>query len=145
MNTDTTNNTATNTTDTTDNNTSIMKTGNASFDAGVEFGVELGVKIGYKQGVKDSFDTNQLNQFTQEELQFLKSTFSGALTRLHSYQNRVNLDIAELFEECNPEDPETSGAFVVMNALRDDLREKKVIMKRLASIQKKIKSSLRRG
>ena len=131
MNTDTTNTT----TNTTDNNTSIMKTGNASFDAGVE----LGVKAGYKQGIEDSFDTNL---FTQEELQFLKSTFSGILTRLHSYQNRVNLEISELFEKCNPEDPETSGAFVVMNALRDDLREKKAITKRLAGIQKKIKSSL---
>ena len=134
------NNNTTNTVDTYENN-QIMKTGNVSFDAGVEFGV----KIGYKQGVKDSFDTNQLNQFTQEELQFLKSTFSGILTRLHSYQNRVNLEISELFEKCNPEDPETSGAFVVMNTLRDDLREKKAITKRLAGIQKKIKSSLRKG
>ena len=134
------NNNTTNTADTYENN-QVMKTGNVSFDAGVEFGV----KIGYKQGVKDSFDTNQLNQFTQEELQFLKSNFSGILTRLHSYQNRVNLEISELFEKCNPEDPETSGAFVVMNTLRDDLREKKAITKRLAGIQKKIKSSLRKG
>ena len=131
------NNNTTNTADTYENN-QIMKTGNTSFDTGVE----LGARIGYKQGVKDSFDTNQ---FTQEELQFLKSTFSGILTRLHSYQNRVNLEISDLFEECNPENPETSGAFVVMNALRDDLREKKAIIKRLAGIQKKIKSSLRKG
>ena len=134
------NNNTTNTADTYENN-QIMKTGNVSFDAGVEFGV----KIGYKQGVKNSFYTDLLNQFTQEELQFLKSTFSGILTRLHSYQNRVNLEISELFEKCNPEDPETSGAFVVMNTLRDDLREKKAITKRLAGIQKKIKSSLRKN
>jgi hypothetical protein len=127
-------------TNTNENNT-IIKTGNTSFDAGVR----LGVKIGCNRGIKDYFEDNRYNQFTQEELQFLKSTFSGILTRLHDYQERINLKISELFEKCNPEDPNTSGAFVVMNGLRDDLREKKVITKRLASIQKKIKSSLRRG
>lgn len=125
----------------TNENRPIMKTGNASFDAGME----LGVKIGYKQGIKDSFDTNQDNQFTQEELQFLKSTFSGILTQLHDYQERINLKISELFEKCNPEDPNTSGAFVVMNGLRDIQRGYSTDIKKLACIQKKIKSSLRKG
>lgn len=116
------------------------KTGNHSFDAGMLYGYHLGVQSQLTQEVIDL-----KYQFTQEELQFLKSTFSGILTRLHDYQERVNLKIAELFEKCNPEDPNTSGAFVVMNGLRDDLREKKAITKRLAGIQKKIKSSLRRG
>ena len=130
MNTDTTN--------TTDNNTSIMKTGNASFDAGVE----LGAKIGYKQGVKDSFDTNQ---FTQEELQFLKATISGTITDLHYRQAQINRSIKLQFNRCNPDDSATYWDFKYLNSLRDVQREYSADIKKLAGIQKKIKSFLRKG
>jgi len=131
----------TNTTNTADNNTSIMKTGNANFDAGVE----LGVKIGYKQGVEDSFDTNQLNQFTQEELQFLKATISGTITDLHYRQAQINSSIKRQFNKCNPDDSATYWDFKYLNALRDVQRGYSADIKKLAGIQKKIKSSLRKG
>ena len=135
MNTDTTN---------TADYTSIMKTGNANFDAGVE----LGVKIGYKQVVEDSFDTNQLNQlnqFTQEELQFLKATISRTITTLHEQQAQINSSIKRQFNKCNPDDSATYWYFKYLNSLRDDLRGCSEDIKKLAGIQKKIKSFLRKG
>ena len=134
------NNNTTNTADTYENN-QIMKTGNASFDAGVEFGV----KIGYKQGVNDSFDTNQLNQFTQDELQFLKATISKTITILHEQQDRINNSIKRQFNKCNPDDPATYKYFKYLNTLRDVQRVHSSDIKKLAGIQKKIKSSLRKN
>ena len=125
------------TTNTTDNNTSITKTGNASFDAGVE----LGAKIGYKQGIKDSFDTNQ---FTQEELQFLKATISKTITVLHDQQALQHGAIGRAFIKCNPEDSSTYKYFKYLNVLRDVQRGYSADIKKLAGIQKKIKSSLRK-
>ena len=137
------NNNATNTADTYENN-QIMKTGNASFDAGVEFGVNLGVKIGFKQEVKNSFDTNQLNQFPQEELQFLKATISGTIADLHYRQAQINSSIKRQFNKCNPDDSATYWDFKYLNALRDIQRGYSADIKKLAGIQKKIKSSLRK-
>lgn len=134
-------NTANNGTTNTNENNQIMKTGNAGFDAGVE----LGVKIGYKQGVKDSFDTNQDNQFTQEELQFLKATISKTITVLHGQQSQLNDSIKRQFNKCNPDDPETYMYFKYLNILRDVQRGYSTDIKKLAGIQKKIKSSLRKG
>ena len=134
------NNNTTNTADTYENN-QIMKTGNVSFDAGVEFGV----KIGYKQGVKDSFDTNLLNQFTQEELQFLKATISQTITILHTRQEQISDNIKDKFNKCNPDDPTTYKYFKYLNTLRDVQRAHSSDIKKLAGIQKKIKSSLRKG
>lgn len=134
------NNNTTNTADTYENN-QIMKTGNVSFDAGVDFGV----KIGYKQGVKDSFDTNQLNQFTQEELQFLKATLSRTITVMHTRQEQLSDSIKRQFNKCNPDDPTTYKYFKYLNTLRDVQRAHSSDIKKLAGIQKKIKSSLRKG
>lgn len=122
-------------------NHSITKTGNASFDAGVE----LGVRIGYKQDIKDSFDTNQDNQFTQEELQFLKATISKTITVLHEQQDQLNDSIKHQFNKCNPNDPTTYMYFKYLNILRDIQRGYSADIKKLAGIQKKIKNSLRRG
>ena len=138
------NNNTTNTADTYENN-QIMKTGNASFDAGVEFGVELGVKIGYKQGVKNSFDTDLLNQFTQEELQFLKATLSQTITALHTRQEQLSDSIKRQFNKCNPDDPTTYKYFKYLNTLRDVQRAHSSDIKKLAGLQKKIKSSLRKS
>ena len=129
MNTDTTNSA--------DNDTPIMKTGNASFDAGAE----LGAKIGYKQGIKDSFDTNQ---FTQEELQFLKATISKAITVLHDQQALQHEAIGRAFNKCNPKDSSTYKYFKYLNVLRDVQRGYSADIKKLAGIQKKIKSFLRK-
>ena len=134
------NNNTTNTADTYENN-QIMKTGNVSFDAGVEFGV----KIGYKQGVEDSFDTDLLNHFTQEELQFLKATISQTITALHTQQNQLDGFIKVQFNKCNPDDPDTYMYFKYLNVLRDVQRERRADIKKLAGIQKKIKSSLRKN
>ena len=134
------NNNTTNTADTYENN-QIMKTGNVSFDAGVEFGV----KIGYKQGVKNSFDTDLLNQFTQEELQFLKATLSRTITVMHTRQEQLGDSIKRQFNKCNPDDPTTYKYFKYLNTLRDVQRAHSSDIKKLAGIQKKIKSSLRKG
>ena len=117
-------------------NLPIMKTGNISFDAGVE----LGVKAGYKQGIEDSFDTNL---FTQDELQFLKATISKTITVLHEQQDRINYSIKRQFNKCNPDDPTTYKYFKYLNTLRDTQRTHSSDIKKLAGIQKKIKSSLR--
>ena len=138
MNTTTTTNNGT--ADTNENNP-IMKTGNASFDAGVE----LGARIGYKQGVADSFNTNQLNQFTQEELQFLKAIISQTITDLHTKQNQLDGSIKNQFNKCNPDDPTTYMNFKYLNVLRDVQRGYSADIKKLAGIQKKIKSFLRKG
>ena len=137
MNTTTTNNGTANTNE----NNPIMKTGNASFDAGVE----LGARIGYKQEVADSFDTNQLNQFTQEELQFLKATISQTITALHTQQYHLSVAIKKQFKKCNPDDPTTYMYFKYLNTLRDVQRSQRADIKKLAGIQKKIKNSLRKN
>ena len=136
MNTTTNNGTAN-----TNENNPIMKTSNASFDAGVE----LGARIGYKQGVEDSFYTNQLNQFTQEELQFLKATISRTITDLHERQAQINRSIKPQFNKCNPDDSATYMDFKYLNVLRDAQRAQRADIKKLAGIQKKIKSSLRKN
>ena len=138
------NTTTNNDTFNTNENNQIMKTGNASFDAGME----LGIKIGYKQGVKDSFDTNQFNQFTQftqEELQFLKATLSRTITVLHTRQEQLSNSIKNQFNKCNPDDPTTYKYFKYLNTLRDVQRAHSSDIKKLAGIQKKIKSSLRKN
>ena len=138
------NNTTNNGTTNTNKNNQIMKTGNASFDAGVE----LGVRIGFKQGVEDSFYTNQLNQFnqfTQEELQFLKATISQTITVLHTKQNHLDGYIKDQFNKCNPDDPATYMYFKYLNVLRDVQRAQRADIKKLVGIQKKIKRSLRKN
>lgn len=123
-------------------NHSITKTVNAIFDAGVE----LGVKTGYKGGIKDSsFFAQMLNQFTQEELQFLKAIISQTITDLHTKQNQLDGYIKDQFNKCNPDDPTTYMNFKYLNFLRDAQRAQRADIKKLAGIQKKIKSSLRKN
>lgn len=82
------------------------------------------------------------NQFTQQELQFLKSIFSIVLNGGNEDSILAKYTAKELFSKCNPDDPETLKFFKKLNACRSAIRKQKKNLSKLANIQGKIKRKL---
>lgn len=82
------------------------------------------------------------NQFTPQELQFLKSVFSIVLDGAYKEMLEMKAHANKMFDMCNPDDPESLEIFKVLNSLRNAIRKQKKNQCTLAAIQGKIKRKL---
>lgn len=81
-------------------------------------------------------------QFTRQELQFLRSLLKVSLKKFGETINVIDSSASDLWKLSYKDYPSTSEYFKQMNEFRDVSRNAKEKMKKMATIQSKIKRNL---
>jgi len=84
------------------------------------------------------------NEFTREELQFMKVLFARILTAGDMSKGLLKRQIDLAWDYSDPEDKNSEEVFKHMNHLKDQLRKAKKGFDKIADLQKKVKSKLSR-
>lgn len=94
-----------------------------------------------QQFLKSYAHTHRQLSLTTEELQFLVRFMQDFLTMSEGSMDDVKNYVQTLWQECNPDDPDTEHAFQELNDVRGLQRKLKKQHKTLATIQHKLKQA----
>ena len=86
--------------------------------------------------------THEEPQFTRQELQFMKSTFSESLNFISAIKIQVKTKANQYWSVCDKENADTVQHFRTLNQLRSSLRKIKRAEAKLGKLQHKIKKLL---
>lgn len=79
------------------------------------------------------------NELTQAELQVLQSVFTEVLDDLHQLRKRIKSEIADAYEQCDPDDSDTAANYQRLNTLKNYQKVMNRDYEVMAEIQRKIK------
>lgn len=97
----------------------------------------------FKQAMKADMQDQQDIQFTQQELQFLKTVIKEEIGYVQDDKNTAIADAAYLYNLCDKENDLASGRFfTLMNKARTNVRKCSAKLSKLEQIQRKIKKQM---
>lgn len=91
--------------------------------------------------VRSTVILHNVEFLTNEEIDFMVSTYRGALTQIEEVKKLLNRDIQRHWLLCDPDNPATADDFDYLNGLKALKRKIKRQGNTLAGIQRKLKKA----
>lgn len=91
--------------------------------------------------VRSTVILHNVEFLTNEEIDFMVSTYRGALTQIEEVKKLLNRDIQKHWMLCDPDNPDTIEDFEWLNGLKTLKRKIKRQGNTLAGIQRKLKKA----